>query len=91
MKRNITINMCGRLFAIDEDAYEVLSTYETSLRRYFQGREGGDEIADDLEERMAELLEELRGDDEAVSIQHVQEVIHLLFAANFYYLYFFHT
>ena len=78
MKRNITINMCGRLFAIDEDAYEVLSTYETSLRRYFQGREGGDEIADDLEERMAELLEELRGDGEAVSIQHVQEVIHRL-------------
>ena len=78
MKRNITINMCGRLFAIDEDAYEVLSTYENSLRRYFQGREGGEEIANDLEERMAEILEELRGNGEAVSIEHVQEVIRRL-------------
>nr|MCR4921397.1 PspC domain-containing protein [Bacteroidaceae bacterium] len=78
MKRNITINMCGRLFAIDEDAYEVLSTYESSLRRYFQGREGGEEIADDLEERMAEILEELQGNGEAVSIEHVQEVIRRL-------------
>ena len=24
MKKNITINLCGRLFQIDEDAYELL-------------------------------------------------------------------
>ena len=27
MKRNITINMFGSLYAIDEDAYELLNQY----------------------------------------------------------------
>ena len=77
MKKNITINLCGRLFAIDEDAYELLSTYEQSLRNYFRQREGGEEIADDIEARIAELLDELkRQGTEAINIDHVHEVIH---------------
>ena len=32
MKKNITINLCGRLFQIDEDAYELLQHYFESLR-----------------------------------------------------------
>ncbi len=79
MKKNFKINMCGRLFAIDEDAYEMLSTYERSLRHYYRNREGGEEIADDQEERIAEILEEfISGGNEAISIEHVQEVIHRL-------------
>ena len=35
MKKNITINLCGRLFQIDEDAYELLQQYIESLRSYF--------------------------------------------------------
>ena len=27
MKKNININLCGRLFNIDEDAYELLKNY----------------------------------------------------------------
>ena len=76
MKKNFKINMCGHLFSIDEDAYEMLSTYERSLRHYYRNREGGEEIADDLEGRIAEILEELKTDGvEAISIEHVQEVI----------------
>ena len=60
MKKNITLNLCGRLFNIDEDAYEMLSTYEQSLRSYFRSREGGEEIADDIEARIAELMDELK-------------------------------
>ena len=79
MKKNITINLCGRLFPIDEDAYEMLATYEQSLRNYFRTREGGEEIADDIEERIAELFEELKqGGTEAVTIEHVTEVIRRL-------------
>lgn len=79
MKKNITINLCGRLFSIDEDAYEMLSTYEQSLRNYFRTREGGEEIANDLEERIAELLDELKVQGtEAITIEHVTEVIHRL-------------
>ena len=77
MKKNITINLCGRLFAIDEDAYEMLSTYEQSLRNYFRSREGGEEIAEDIEARIAELLDELKqSGTEAITIDHVREIIH---------------
>lgn len=77
MKKNITINLCGRLFAIDEDAYEMLATYEQSLRNYFRTREGGEEIAEDLEARIAELFDELKAQGiEAVTIEHVTEIIH---------------
>lgn len=76
MKKNITINLCGRLFNIDEDAYELLNNYIETLRNYFRREEGGDEIADDIEERIAELLDELKASGvEAVNIDHVKEII----------------
>ena len=79
MKKNITLNLCGRLFNIDEDAYEMLSTYEQSLRNYFRSREGGEEIADDIEARIAELMDELKAQGtEAITIEHVTEIIHRL-------------
>ena len=79
MKKNITINLCGRLFAIDEDAYEMLATYEQSLRNYFRTREGGEEIAEDIEARIAELFDEVKQQGtQAINIGHVREVIHRL-------------
>ena len=42
MKKNITINLCGRLFQIDEDAYEMLQQYIDSLRASFGKQEGGE-------------------------------------------------
>lgn len=79
MKKNITINLCGRLFPIDEDAYEMLSTYEQSLRNYFRSREGGEEIADDIEARIAELLDEVKAQGiEAINIDHVTDIIQRL-------------
>lgn len=76
MKKNITINLCGRLFNIDEDAYELLRNYIDTLRNYFARQAGGNEIADDLEERIAELLDELKSQGvEAINIDHVKEVI----------------
>lgn len=76
MKKNITINLCGRLFPMDEDAYEMLSTYEQSLRNYFRSREGGEEIAEDIEARIAELLDEVKAQGtEAININHVTDII----------------
>ena len=76
MKKNITINLCGRLFNIDEDAYQLLRTYTDSLRNYFKKQEGGDEIADDIEARIAELLDELKANGtEAITIEHIQTII----------------
>ena len=77
MKKNITINLLGRLYAIDEDAYELLKRYTDSLRSYFGRREGGEEIVDDIEARIAELFDELkRQGTEAITIEHVEDIIH---------------
>ena len=76
MKKNITINLCGRLFQIDEDAYEMLQHYTESLRASFGKEEGGEEIADDIEERIAELFDELKQNGvEAITIEHVKDII----------------
>ena len=76
MKKNITINLCGRLFQIDEDAYELLQSYIESLRQSFGQQEGGDEIVDDIEARIAELFDELRQQGtEAITIDHVKDII----------------
>ena len=76
MKKNITINLCGRLFQIDEDAYELLQQYIESLRQSFGRQEGGEEIADDIEERIAELFDELKANGTvAITIDHVKDII----------------
>ena len=76
MKKNITINLCGRLYQIDEDAYELLSHYTDTLRNYFKKQEGGEETADDIEARIAELFDDLKSNGiEAITIEHVQGVI----------------
>ena len=76
MKKNITVNIFGSLYAIDEDAYELLNRYQNDMKRYFSHREDGGEIADDIEHRVAELLAELKaGGVEAITIEHVQDII----------------
>ena len=76
MKKNITINLCGRLYQIDEDAYEILQQYINSLRSVFGKSEGGDEIVDDIEARIGELFDELKQNGiEAITIDHVKEII----------------
>ena len=76
MKKNITINLCGRLFQIDEDAYELLQQYIESLRQSFGHEEGGDEIVNDIEARIAELFSELNQQGiEAITIEHVKDII----------------
>ena len=76
MKKNFTINLCGRLFQIDEDAYDMLQHYLESLRSSFGKQDGGDEIVDDIEARIAELFDELRQNGiVAITIDHVKDII----------------
>ncbi|MDE7378223.1 MAG: PspC domain-containing protein [Paraprevotella sp.] len=76
MKKNITMNLFGTLYAIDEDAYELLNTYLNNMKRYFSHKEGGEEIADDIEHRMAELLNDLRTTGvAAINIDHVKGIV----------------
>ena len=76
MKKNITINLFGTLYNIDEDAYELLDRYVESMKRYFRNRSGGEEIADDIEHRVAELLwEHKESGAQTVDIQTVKDII----------------
>lgn len=75
IKKNITINFCGRLYAIDEDACELLSHYTDTLRRYFKN-EGTEEVADDIESRIAELFDEhLANGTNAINLNMVKTII----------------
>lgn len=76
MKKNITINLLGSLYAIDEDAYELLNQYLNNMKRYFARKEDGAEIADDIEHRIAELLADLKAQGvEAITIEHIEETL----------------
>ena len=56
MKKIISINLSGRVIPIEDSAYESLQRYIESLRRYFAHEEGRDEIINDIESRIAELM-----------------------------------
>lgn len=58
MKKIININLSGRVIPIEDSAYEKLQSYIESLRRYFANEEGRDEIINDIESRIAELMNE---------------------------------
>lgn len=76
MKKNITINLAGQLFAIDEDAYELLLNYTDALRRYYRRQTEGEEVVDDIEARIAELFNELKSRGfNAITVEHVQDII----------------
>lgn len=56
MKKNISINLQGIIFHIEEDGYEQLSRYLASIRTYFSNYEGHEEIVADIESRIAEIF-----------------------------------
>ena len=76
MTKNININLFGTLYNIDEDAYNLLENYLNSMQRYFSRQEGGEEIADDIEHRVAELLwKKHEAGMTAIDISVVKEII----------------
>ena len=76
MKKNININMFGVIYAIDEDAYDLLKKYLENMHSYYSRRSGGEEIANDVESRVAELFAELKAQGVgAITIEHVEDII----------------
>jgi len=74
MKKTITVNLNGRVFNIDEDAYRLLDNYLSNLRIYFRKEEGASEIVADFEARIEELFSE-KMRSEVITIEQVEEVI----------------
>lgn len=56
MKKTISIHIKGFPFIIEEIAYTRLENYLNRLKSALQGQEGADEIIEDIEIRIAELL-----------------------------------
>ena len=56
MKRTININFQGQLITIEETAYNLLNEYIKSLKEYFSSDAEGNEIVNDIENRIAELF-----------------------------------
>jgi phage shock protein PspC (stress-responsive transcriptional regulator) len=57
MNKTVTINISGIIFHIEEDAFEKLSKYISTIRGYFSKADGGNEIMSDIEARIAEMLQ----------------------------------
>ncbi len=76
MKKIININLSGRVIPIEDSAYESLQAYIESLRRYFANEEGRDEIINDIESRIAELMnEKIRKGANAVTDEDISAII----------------
>lgn len=79
MKKNFTVNIGGRIFHIDEDAYEILSIYLDRLRTHFQSEEGAEEIVGDIENRLAEMLtQKLTDEKQVINKSDIEELIALM-------------
>lgn len=57
MKKTFNINICGYRFIIDEDAYQILDSYLSTLSEICR-KNGESETAIDIEQRVAEILTE---------------------------------
>jgi len=58
MKKTLTVNLWGQVFNIDEDAFEKLQKYLSSLENKFSKTPEGKEIIGDVEARLAEIFKE---------------------------------
>ena len=76
MKRNISINISGIIFHVEEDGYDSLKNYLESITRYFSHYEDSKEIVDDIESRIAEIfLTKLSSSKQVITQYDVEAVI----------------
>ncbi len=59
MNKTIIINISGVIFHIEEDAYEMLKQYMTAIKAHFASYQDNFEIITDIENRIAEMLNEV--------------------------------
>ncbi|MBJ6144971.1 GIN domain-containing protein [Hymenobacter sp. BT559] len=75
MKKNISINLQGIIFHIEDDGYEVLSRYLHEVKAHFASYQGHEEIVADIEGRIAELFSaRLSAVKQVITLTDVQEM-----------------
>lgn len=76
MKKNISINISGIIFHIEEDGYESLKKYLDSVNKYFSAFEDSSEILADIESRIAEIfLSKLNESKQVITSEDVKNLI----------------
>ncbi|MGK7389817.1 MAG: PspC domain-containing protein [Candidatus Cyclobacteriaceae bacterium M2_1C_046] len=76
MKKNISINISGIIFHIEEDGYERLKNYLDSIHRYFSSFDESSEIISDIEGRIAEIfLSKLSEGKQVITLEDVEALI----------------
>lgn len=75
MNKVININLGGKAVTIDDDAYEYLQQYISSLKTHFADYEEKDDIIYDIESRLGEIFHERLMGRDIVSKSDVQGAI----------------
>src|SRR5437660_1042755 len=76
MKKNISINISGIIFHIEEDGYENLKKYLDSINKYFSSFEDSSEILADIESRIAEIfLSKLNEEKQVITSDDVNALV----------------
>lgn len=76
MKKNISINISGIIFHIEEDAFDRLKAYLDSINRYFSTFDDSQEIIADIESRIAEIfLAKLSEEKQVITTDDVEALI----------------
>lgn len=79
MNKTVNANIGGIVFTIDEDAYQNLHRYLDKLRKYFKQTNVSTDIIEDIEARIAEILQSrLDGKRSIVNAQDVDAVIEVM-------------
>src|SRR5882672_10173814 len=83
MKKNISINISGIIFHIEEDGYDALRKYLDSINNYFGSFEDSSEILADIESRIAEIfLSRLNEGKQVITSEDVQSLITTMGSVN---------
>ena len=79
MNKTYTINLNGKVYHINDDAFEKLNVYLDNLKQRFSKEEGAQEIMDDIEARIGELFSErMRYGMQVVTLLDVDDIIGIM-------------
>lgn len=78
MNKIISINLKGFIFQVEEEAYDRLKQYLEQLNSHFAKDESRLEIIDDIENRLAEMMQERLKTKSAITMADVEEIIAIM-------------
>lgn len=78
MKKVVKVSIGNIAFTLEEAAHSELKGYLDSLEQHYASKEGGSEIVEGIEERIAELLIERGYSQNVVTVDAVREVMSIL-------------